>query len=113
MDEHDDAAATVPEYVHRSHHPSATALACNVCNLDLLQLLIAKGASVNLADEDGETALLIAARHHFTEGVRILIDQGHADVNHAENINGWTALMIAGRLKVVYRCQEKREKELT
>lgn len=79
-----------------------------MCNLDLLQLLIAKGASVNLADEDGETALLIAARHHFTKGVRILIEQGHADVNHSENINGWTALMIAGKKLVgviLYGCK--------
>ncbi|KAL0084112.1 hypothetical protein F4703DRAFT_1612562 [Phycomyces blakesleeanus] len=48
-----------------------------------------------MADEDGETPLLIAIRNQFTEGVKALIEQGHARVNHADKINGWTPLIVA------------------
>ncbi|KAI9484016.1 MAG: Glycerophosphoryl diester phosphodiesterase family-domain-containing protein [Benjaminiella poitrasii] len=81
------------------HHPydtsSAVALACKLRNLRLLKLLIQKGASVNIADEDGETALSFAIRNHFLEGIKVLITEGHIDVNFSEGVNGWTPLMIA------------------
>lgn len=70
-------------------------MACSISNLDLLQLLLQHGASVDLADDDGETAMLIAIRNHFTEGVRALI-QRHANVNLPEKLNKWTPLMVTG-----------------
>lgn len=70
-------------------------MACSISNLDLLQLLLQHGASVDLADDDGETAMLIAIRNQFTEGVRALI-QRHANVNLPEKLNKWTPLMVTG-----------------
>lgn len=87
----------VPEFARQSHHPSAVAMACTLSNLELLYLLIDTGASVDLADEDGETPLLIAIRNQFTEGARVLITQGHANVNLPEKVNGWTPLIVAGK----------------
>lgn len=72
-------------------------MACTLSNLELLYLLIDTGASVDLADEDGETPLLIAIRNQFTEGARVLITQGHANVNLPEKVNGWTPLIVAGK----------------
>ncbi|KAG0173029.1 Glycerophosphocholine phosphodiesterase [Apophysomyces sp. BC1034] len=86
---------TIPEFARSSHHPSPVAIACNLSNLDLLRLLIDKGASVDLPDDDGETALLFAIRNNFSEGVHALITQGHAEVNLAEKVNGWTPLITA------------------
>jgi glycerophosphodiester phosphodiesterase len=85
----------LPDFARSLHHPSSVALACKLRNLELLRLLIAKGASVDLADEDGETPLLFAIKSHFTEGVHVLVHDGHVDVNLAEKISGWTPLMIA------------------
>ncbi|KAI9024269.1 Glycerophosphoryl diester phosphodiesterase family-domain-containing protein [Phycomyces nitens] len=85
----------IPDFVRSSHHPSSVATACKLSNLKLLELLIERGASVDMADEDGETALLIAIRNQFIEGVKALIEQGHASVNHADKINGWTPLIVA------------------
>lgn len=85
----------LPDFARSLHHPSSVALACKLGNLELLKLLISKNASVDLADEDGETPLLFAIRSHFLEGVKVLIYDGHVDVNLAEKVNGWTPLMIA------------------
>lgn len=85
----------LPDFARSFHHPSSVALACKLGHLELLKLLISKGSSVDLADEDGETPLLFAIRSHFVDGVKVLIDQGHVDVNLAEKINGWTPLMVA------------------
>lgn len=85
----------LPDFARSLHHPSSVALACKLGNLELLKLLISKGASVDLSDEDGETPLLFAIRSNFLEGVNVLIQQGHVDLNLAEKVNGWTPLMIA------------------
>ncbi|KAI8641761.1 Glycerophosphoryl diester phosphodiesterase family-domain-containing protein [Parasitella parasitica] len=85
----------LPDFARSLHHPSSVALACKLRNLELLKLLISKNASVDLADEDGETPLLFAIRSHFLDGVKVLIYDGHVDVNLAEKVNGWTPLMIA------------------
>ncbi|KAI8384161.1 Glycerophosphoryl diester phosphodiesterase family-domain-containing protein [Blakeslea trispora] len=85
----------VPDYARSLHHPSSVALACKLSNLELLTLLINKGASVDLADEDGDTPLLFAIRSHFLEGIEVLIQQGHVNVDLAEHVNGWTPLMLA------------------
>ncbi|KAG2220854.1 hypothetical protein INT45_010916 [Circinella minor] len=96
---------SIPEFARLSHHPSAVAMACAQSNLELLNLLIDNGAKVDLADEDGETALHIAVRTHFTEGVRALITRGHANVNLPEKINAWTPLIIAA----IEGCQDIAE----
>lgn len=95
---------SVPEFARFSHHPSSVALACSIGNDKLLRLLISKGAAVDLADEDGETALHIAVRKNFVQGVRSLIEYGHANVNLAEKINAWTPLMVAGTSSDIVEC---------
>ncbi|KAI9283421.1 Glycerophosphoryl diester phosphodiesterase family-domain-containing protein [Sporodiniella umbellata] len=86
---------SIPDFARSVHHPSSVALACKLGNLELLKMLINKGASPDLADEDGETPLLFAIRSHFALGVKVLIEEGKVDVNLAEKVNGWTPLMIA------------------
>jgi glycerophosphodiester phosphodiesterase len=69
--------------------PSSVALACKLKNLDILELMISKGASVDNEDEP----LVLAIQNRFVEGVNVLIQ--HVDINKAEKDNGWTPLMIA------------------
>ncbi|KAI8968526.1 Glycerophosphoryl diester phosphodiesterase family-domain-containing protein [Mycotypha africana] len=91
----DGSSEVLPEFARTFYHPSSVAIACRLGNLDLLKLLISKGASPEIADEDGETPLLFAIRRYFKDGVKVLIQEGHVDINVSEKINGWTPLMIA------------------
>ncbi len=61
---------------------------------ELLNLLIAAGADVNYADEDGWTPLYNAAWEGQTECVKLLLAAPDIDVNKATN-NGWTPLYNA------------------
>ncbi|CAO3590005.1 unnamed protein product [Absidia cylindrospora] len=84
-----------PDFTLSSHHPSPVAMAVGLKDISLLDLLIEKGASVDIADDDGETALLLAIRNGFIDGVKLIIESGHADVNHSEKVNGATPLIVA------------------
>jgi len=61
--------------------------------VQLVKLLIAKGAAVNHRDGDGSTALMYAARNGDTQAVNVLLRNG-AEVNIADK-EGETALMKA------------------
>ena len=61
--------------------------------VELVELLIAKGAAVNFRDGDGSTALMYAARNGDTQAVNALLRNG-ASVNIADK-EGETALMKA------------------
>ena len=61
--------------------------------VQLVELLIAKGAAVNFRDRDGCTALMYAARNGDTRAVNALLRNG-ASVNVVDN-DGETALMKA------------------
>jgi ankyrin repeat protein len=61
--------------------------------VQLVELLIAKGAAVNHQNDDGRTALMYAARNGDTQAVNALLRNG-ASVNIADN-DGETALMKA------------------
>jgi ankyrin repeat protein len=60
---------------------------------ELVELLIAKGAAVNLQARNGRTALMYAAKNGDTQAVKALLKSG-ASVNIADN-EGRTALMEA------------------
>jgi ankyrin repeat protein len=61
--------------------------------VQLVELLIAKGAAVNLQSGDGSTALMYAARNGDTQAVNALLRNG-ASINIADK-EGETALMKA------------------
>ncbi len=61
--------------------------------LDMVRLLLDKGASPNARDGDGRTALAVAADQGDLEVVKLLLDRG-AEVN-ARDYEGTTPLMIA------------------
>ncbi|WDK20687.1 hypothetical protein CGRA01v4_11974 [Colletotrichum graminicola] len=67
---------------------NSTVLFNAVANLPVesLQVLVDAGADVNLANEEGDTALIIAARNGDGDSVRFLLDNG-ADIFHANHDN--------------------------
>jgi ankyrin repeat protein len=67
---------------------------------ELVELLIANGAAVNLQARDGRTALMCAATNSDTQAVKALLKSG-ASVNIADN-EGQAALMKAVR----FSCDE-------
>ena len=81
-----------------------TALQCAArCNhIQVAELLISKGAEVNVANLESETIdkrccrspLMAAVQHGHDEMTRLLISHG-SDVNYADRLTGWTPLMLA------------------
>ncbi len=63
-------------------------------HMDVMGILIDKGADVNARSKNGATALILAADKGNAEIVKFLIDRG-ADIN-AKDGNG-TALIVGGR----------------
>jgi len=61
-------------------------------HIEVMKLLIAHGADVNIRDHDGKTALMNVVGWGDADIVETLLDRG-ADVN--ARWNGWTALMEA------------------
>ena len=66
---------------------------------EIVKILLRYGADVNLKDNEGWTALMLAALYSNTDSnvstVKLLLDAG-ADVN-LKNNEGWTALMLSAR----------------
>lgn len=54
-------------------------LAVSHGNLEMVQLLMAAGADVNIQDEDGSTALMCAAEHGRGDIVKHLLSQTDCD----------------------------------
>lgn len=67
--------------------------ASNWGNMDVLKLLVSKGANLNIQSDDGVTALMCAAMSLQTEAVKYLLDQG-ADVR-LKSVTGSTVLDCA------------------
>jgi ankyrin repeat protein len=61
--------------------------------VEVVKLLVESGATVDMKDEDGMTALLTAVMCEHEDIVKVLVDHG-ADVN-AEDIDGETPLSLA------------------
>lgn len=66
-------------------------------NLEVMKLLIERGADINLTDKDGWTALMGATVQGHLESVSLLLKQG-AEVN-TRNQDGETALAMAAGMK--------------
>ncbi len=97
--------AAVSKYMSRSGEVLALAVKANF--VVIMKLLVEAGADLDYQDDQGETALHIAARFGHKECARILLD-GHdgqrANMEVAENSFGWTPLFIAcvdGHIEVV------------
>ncbi len=61
-----------------------------------LQLLLSRGADVDLRNRDGMTALLLAAAADHPEAVEMLVEHG-ADPHERSGIDGQTPLLVAAR----------------
>ncbi|KAJ9265662.1 hypothetical protein DTO195F2_1701 [Paecilomyces variotii] len=92
---------------HVSKSSAVLALATKANFVDIVQLLVDAGVDINYQDEQGETALHIAARFGHDECAKILLEGSNdqkADTELAENTYSWTPLFIAcvdGSLSVV------------
>ena len=81
-----------------SKSSAVLALATKANFIDIVQLLVDAGVDINYQDEQGETALHVAARFGHDECAQILLDGSHhqkADTELAENTYSWTPLFIA------------------
>jgi glycerophosphodiester phosphodiesterase len=86
--------------IRRNVHKSSAvlALATKANFIDIVKLLVDAGVDINYQDEQGETALHIAARFGHDECARILLegsDDQKADTESFENTYSWTPLFIA------------------
>ncbi|KAJ6005833.1 hypothetical protein N7451_003777 [Penicillium sp. IBT 35674x] len=81
-----------------SKSSAVLALATKANFVDIVQLLVDAGVDINYQDEQGETALHVAARFGHDECARILLegtDYQKANTELAENTYSWTPLFIA------------------
>ncbi|KAL1855401.1 Glycerophosphocholine phosphodiesterase [Paecilomyces lecythidis] len=92
---------------HVSKSSAVLALATKANFVDIVKLLVDAGVDINYQDEQGETALHIAARFGHDECAKILLKGSNnqkANTELAEHTYSWTPLFIAcvdGSLSVV------------
>lgn len=82
----------------KSKSSAVLALATKANFVDIVQLLVDAGVDINYQDEQGETALHVAARYGHHECAKILLDgtdDQKADTEVAENTYAWTPVFIA------------------
>jgi hypothetical protein len=87
-----DSGVDINDYVN-DYGMTALLLASMYEHIDIVRLLLEKGADVNIKDENGYNALMWASVRGYTDIVRLLLENG-ADIN-LQNENGYTALMLA------------------
>eukprot|EP01100_Stratorugosa_tubuloviscum_P013982 TRINITY_DN7226_c0_g1_i1.p1 TRINITY_DN7226_c0_g1~~TRINITY_DN7226_c0_g1_i1.p1 ORF type:complete len:763 (-),score=369.26 TRINITY_DN7226_c0_g1_i1:12-2300(-) len=73
-------------------------------NIDEVKRLLDSGISVNIRDEEQQTALHIAVNENLVDIIRLLLAR-HADPN-AQDRNGWTPLHCAARLGHYIACEQ-------
>ena len=91
-----DRQAAVRKHMFKSGEVLALAVKANF--VVIVKLLVEAGADLDYQDDQGETALHVAARFGHTECAKILLvehDGQQADMEVAENSFGWTPLFIA------------------
>ena len=92
---------------HVSKSSAVLALATKANFVVIVDLLVEAGVDINYQDEQGETALHVAARFGHAKCAKILLDgtqDQRADTEVAEHTFGWTPLLIAsvdGHLPIV------------
>lgn len=82
----------------KSKSSAVLALATKANFVDIVQLLVDAGVDINYQDEQGETALHVAARYGHDECAKILLDGSDdqkANTELAENTYAWTPMFIA------------------
>lgn len=87
---------TIRKQVSKSS--AVLALATKANFIDIVHLLVDAGVDINYQDEQGETALHVAARFGHDECAKILLDGTEyqkGDTELAEKTYGWTPLFIA------------------
>lgn len=100
-----DRKAAVRKHTSRSGEVLALAVKANF--VVIVKLLVEAGVDLDYQDDEGETALHVAARFGHTECARILLEEHDgqkADVEVAEKSFGWTPLFVAcvdGHIDVV------------
>jgi len=98
-------AGTSPRPIFHSHRLLAMATKMNF--IKIVRLLAESGADVNCQDDQGETALHIAARFGHVECLKALLEASSwhkIDLDIAEHTFGWTPLLVAsvdGQLTMV------------
>ncbi|XP_018601442.1 KN motif and ankyrin repeat domain-containing protein 3 isoform X1 [Scleropages formosus] len=73
---------------------TALMLAVSHGRLEMVRMLLACGASVNMQDDEGSTALMCACEHGRAEIVSLLLEQSDCDISIVDN-DGSNALSIA------------------
>ena len=92
---------------HMSKSGEVLALAVKADFVVIVKLLVEAGVDLDYQDDQGETALHVAARFGHAECARILLEEHDgqkADMEIAENSFGWTPLFIAcvdGHIEIV------------
>ena len=100
-----DRKAAVRKHMAKSGEVLALAVKANF--VVIVKLLVEAGVDLDYQDDQGETALHVAARFGHTECASILLEGGDsqkANTEIGENTFGWTPLFIAcvdGRIGVV------------
>lgn len=100
-----DRKAAVQKHMSRSGEILALATKANL--VAIVRLLVEGGVDLNYQDDQGETALHLAARSGHIECAKALLggsETQKANVDLAENIFGWTPLFVAcaeGHLSIV------------
>lgn len=82
----------------KSRSSAVLALATKANFVDIVQLLVDAGVDINYQDEQGETALHVAARYGHHECAKILLDGSDdqkANTELAENTYAWTPMFVA------------------
>lgn len=100
-----DRPAAVRKHMYKSGEVLALAVKANF--VVIVKLLVEAGVELDYQDDQGETALHLAARFGHTECAKILLEEHdgqQADMEIAESSFGWTPLFIAcvdGHIEIV------------
>ena len=103
-----NAGADPDKLCVQGHHPDGTPLlysalwlSCSKVRegqVSVVKELLRGNASVDLADQDGATALVLACESGFVEAVRMLIEAGaNVDVTYTLQGSVWTLLSVASK----------------